>query len=157
MWVTSWWKTSRWRRTAQKCRLTNNEIHSWLFSLQIFICSPSINLTLSTFLTFQNVAFHYHRYHLFMLGCGLTLSGNAVVPSGDGIWQLSEALNTSKGFHLIEGLSPGTVYTVRLQASHRVDVPSIFEEVFKTRKGEKLENLAWRTALEVSLTEYSMW
>lgn len=98
------------------------------------------------------MAFHYHRYHLFLLGCGLTLSGYAVIPSGDGIWQLSEALNTSKGFHLIEGLSPGTVYTVRLQASHRVDVPSIFEEVFKTRKGEKLENLACRTALEVSLT-----
>ncbi|XP_050953130.1 cell adhesion molecule L1-like a isoform X6 [Labeo rohita] len=58
----------------------------------------------------------------------------AIMNHRDGIWQLSEALNTSKGFHLIEGLSPGTVYTVRLQASHRVDVPSIFEEVFKTRK-----------------------
>uniref|UniRef100_A0A672Q8P0 Neural cell adhesion molecule L1-like protein n=1 Tax=Sinocyclocheilus grahami TaxID=75366 RepID=A0A672Q8P0_SINGR len=89
---------------------TDNEIHSLLFLLWIFICSPFINLTLSTFLTFQN---------------------------------LSEALNTSKGFHLVEGLSPGTVYTVRLQASHRVDVPSIFEEVLKTRKGEKSENLEW--------------
>ncbi|KAL1249724.1 hypothetical protein QQF64_020729 [Cirrhinus molitorella] len=58
----------------------------------------------------------------------------AIMNHRDGIWQLSEALNTSKGFHLVEGLSPGTVYTVRLQASHRVDVPSIFEEVFKTRK-----------------------
>ncbi|XP_051736376.1 cell adhesion molecule L1-like a isoform X10 [Ctenopharyngodon idella] len=58
----------------------------------------------------------------------------AIMNHRDGIWQLSEALNTSKGFHLIEGLSPGTVYTVRLQASRRVDVPSIFEEVFKTRK-----------------------
>lgn len=148
MCVTSWWKTSRWCRTAQKSSLTDNEIQSWPFSSRIFICSPSINPTLSTFLTFQSVAFHY----LFMLGCGLTLSGYAVVPSGDGIWQLSEALNASKGFHLVERLSPGTVYTVRLQASHRVDVPSIFEEVFKTRKGEKLENLACRTALEVSLT-----
>uniref|UniRef100_A0A8C1V9T7 Neural cell adhesion molecule L1-like protein n=1 Tax=Cyprinus carpio TaxID=7962 RepID=A0A8C1V9T7_CYPCA len=127
---------------SEACKPTDNEIHSLLFSLWIFICSPFINLTLSTFLTFQSVAFHYHRYHLFLLGCGLTLSGYAVIPSGDGIWQLSEALNTSKGFHLVEGLSPGTVYTVRLQASHRVDVPSIFEEVFKTRKGEKLENLA---------------
>ncbi|ROL40963.1 Neural cell adhesion molecule L1-like protein [Anabarilius grahami] len=58
----------------------------------------------------------------------------AIMNHRDGIWQLSEALNTSKGFHLIEGLSPGTVYTVRLLASRRVDVPSIFEEVFKTRK-----------------------
>ncbi|XP_026106872.1 neuronal cell adhesion molecule-like [Carassius auratus] len=58
----------------------------------------------------------------------------AIMNHSDGIWQLTEALNTSKGFHLVEGLSPGTVYTVRLQASRRVDVPSIFEEVFKTRK-----------------------
>ncbi|XP_077070178.1 cell adhesion molecule L1-like a isoform X2 [Siphateles boraxobius] len=76
----------------------------------------------------------------------------AIMNHRDGIWQLSEALNTSKGFHIVEGLSPGTVYTVRLQASRRVDGPSIFEEVFKTGKGEKLENLACRTALEVSLT-----
>uniref|UniRef100_A0A673J9X6 Neural cell adhesion molecule L1-like protein n=1 Tax=Sinocyclocheilus rhinocerous TaxID=307959 RepID=A0A673J9X6_9TELE len=48
----------------------------------------------------------------------------------------------SKGFHLVEGLSPGTVYTVRLQASHRVDDPSIFEEVFKTRKGENKQLVA---------------
>lgn len=137
MWVTFRWRASQWCQTARKSRLTDNEIHSWLFSLWVFICSPRINFTLSTFLTFQSVAFHFHRYHLFLLGCGLTLSGYAVVPSGDGIWQLSEALNTSKGFHIVEGLSPGTVYTVRLQASHRVDGPSIFEEVFKTRKGEK--------------------
>lgn len=104
-----------------------------------FYLQPYINFTRSTFLTFQSVAFHYHRYPVFLLGCGLTLSGYAVVPSGDGIWQLSEDLNTSKGFHIVEGLSPGTVYTVRLQASRRVDGPSIFEEVFKTRKGEKLE------------------
>ncbi|XP_042568782.1 neural cell adhesion molecule L1-like protein isoform X3 [Cyprinus carpio] len=66
----------------------------------------------------------------------------AIMNHRDGIWQLSEALNTSKGFHLIEGLSPGTVYTVRLQASHRVDVPSIFEEVFKTRKASSKQPMA---------------
>uniref|UniRef100_A0A672N8V4 Neural cell adhesion molecule L1-like protein n=1 Tax=Sinocyclocheilus grahami TaxID=75366 RepID=A0A672N8V4_SINGR len=72
-----------------------------------------------------------------------TPSVNATFPTlGDGIWQLSEALNTSKGFHLIEGLSPGTVYTVRLQASHRVDDPNIFEEVFKTREGENKQLVA---------------
>ncbi|XP_052450225.1 cell adhesion molecule L1-like a isoform X4 [Carassius gibelio] len=58
----------------------------------------------------------------------------AIMNHSAGIWKFSEALNTSKGFHLIDGLSPGTVYTVRLQASERVDDPSIFEEVFKTRK-----------------------
>lgn len=113
---------------------------------KLFYQSYSVNFSnLSVF------ALQYHRYHLFQLGWGLTLSDRAVIPSGDGIWQLTEALNTSKGFHLVEGLSPGTVYTVRLQASRRVDVPSIFEEVFKTRKGEKLENVASRSALDVSL------
>ncbi|XP_067302752.1 cell adhesion molecule L1-like a isoform X3 [Pseudorasbora parva] len=57
----------------------------------------------------------------------------------DGIWQISEALNTSKGFHVVEGLSPGTVYTVRLQTSRRVDGPSIFEEVFKTSKASSTQ------------------
>ncbi|KAA0706861.1 Processed neural cell adhesion molecule [Triplophysa tibetana] len=51
-----------------------------------------------------------------------------------GVWQISEAVNTSKGFHLIEGLSPETVYKVRLLASHRLDDFSYFEEVFKTKK-----------------------
>uniref|UniRef100_A0A671LML2 Neural cell adhesion molecule L1-like protein n=1 Tax=Sinocyclocheilus anshuiensis TaxID=1608454 RepID=A0A671LML2_9TELE len=102
-------------------------------------CGSAISEEGGTISEACNVSLQYHRYHLFQLGCGLTLSGYAVIPSGDGIWQLSEALNTSKCFHLVEGLSPGTVYTVRLQASHRVDDPSIFEEVFKTRKGEKLE------------------
>ncbi|XP_073794707.1 cell adhesion molecule L1-like a isoform X5 [Danio rerio] len=65
----------------------------------------------------------------------------AIMNHRDGIWQLSEALNTSKGFHLVEGLSPGTVYTVRLQASRRVGVPSIFEEVFKTRKASSRQEM----------------
>ncbi|XP_051518827.1 cell adhesion molecule L1-like a isoform X1 [Myxocyprinus asiaticus] len=58
----------------------------------------------------------------------------AIMNHRDGIWQVSEAVNTSKGFHLIEGLSLGTVYTIRLLASSRVHVSSIFEEVFETRK-----------------------
>uniref|UniRef100_A0A8C2JBP3 Neural cell adhesion molecule L1-like protein n=1 Tax=Cyprinus carpio TaxID=7962 RepID=A0A8C2JBP3_CYPCA len=88
-------------------------------------------------------------YKFYLSACTQVGCGSAISEEGGTVSEackcLSEALNTSKGFHLIEGLSPGTVYTVRLQASHRVDVPSIFEEVFKTRKGEKLENLACRT------------
>ncbi|XP_051516489.1 neural cell adhesion molecule L1-like protein isoform X2 [Myxocyprinus asiaticus] len=57
-----------------------------------------------------------------------------VMNDRDGICQVSDAVNTSKGFHLIEGLSPGTMYTVRLLASRRVDASSIFEEVFETKK-----------------------
>ncbi|XP_073669147.1 neuronal cell adhesion molecule-like [Paramisgurnus dabryanus] len=65
----------------------------------------------------------------------------AIMNDRGGVWQISEAVNTSKGFHLIEGLSPGTVYKVRLLASRRVDDFSIFEDVFKTRKGEKLQQV----------------
>uniref|UniRef100_A0A9J7YAY5 Neural cell adhesion molecule L1-like protein n=1 Tax=Cyprinus carpio carpio TaxID=630221 RepID=A0A9J7YAY5_CYPCA len=86
-------------------------------------------------------------YKFYLSACTQVGCGSAISEEGGTVSEackcLSEALNTSKGFHLVEGLSPGTVYTVRLQASHRVDVPSIFEEVFKTRKGEKLENLAY--------------
>ena len=57
---------------------------------------------------------------------------------GKGNWKVSEALNTSKTFHIIEGLEPGTEYTVRLMTNNWVDNSSIFEDVIKTRaKGEK--------------------
>uniref|UniRef100_A0A3B4EPA3 Neural cell adhesion molecule L1-like protein n=1 Tax=Pygocentrus nattereri TaxID=42514 RepID=A0A3B4EPA3_PYGNA len=63
---------------------------------------------------------------------GLTLSGCGP-PVGDGIWRISEAVNTSQSFHVIEGLEPETVYTVRLLASRWPDNSSLFEEVFTTR------------------------
>ncbi|XP_035244740.1 neural cell adhesion molecule L1-like protein isoform X4 [Anguilla anguilla] len=50
-----------------------------------------------------------------------------------GNWKISEAVNTSKSFHIIEGLEPGTVYTVRLMTKNWVDNSSIFEDVIKTR------------------------
>ncbi|KAJ8409229.1 hypothetical protein AAFF_G00234270 [Aldrovandia affinis] len=50
-----------------------------------------------------------------------------------GNWKISEAVNTSKSFHIIEGLEPGTVYTVRLMTKSWVDNSSIFEDVIKTR------------------------
>ncbi|XP_036447182.1 cell adhesion molecule L1-like a isoform X2 [Colossoma macropomum] len=57
----------------------------------------------------------------------------AIMDHSDGIWRISEAVNTSKSFHVIEGLEPETVYTVRLLATHWPDNSSLFEEVFKTR------------------------
>uniref|UniRef100_A0A673J5K0 Neural cell adhesion molecule L1-like protein n=1 Tax=Sinocyclocheilus rhinocerous TaxID=307959 RepID=A0A673J5K0_9TELE len=69
-------------------------------------------------------------------------SSNTDTPSVNLSALLMPLKRLSKGFHLVEGLSPGTVYTVRLQASHRVDDPSIFEEVFKTRKGENKQLVA---------------
>ncbi|XP_023649766.1 neural cell adhesion molecule L1-like protein isoform X3 [Paramormyrops kingsleyae] len=51
----------------------------------------------------------------------------------EGNWKISEAVNTSRNFHIIQGLEPGTVYTVRLLTKNWVDNSSIFEDVIKTR------------------------
>ncbi|KAG8007386.1 Neuronal cell adhesion molecule, partial [Nibea albiflora] len=56
----------------------------------------------------------------------------AYMNNRDGLWKISEALNTSKTFHIIDGLEPGTDYTVRLIPNSWVDNNSIFEEVIST-------------------------
>lgn len=57
---------------------------------------------------------------------------------GEGNWWISEAVNTSQSFHVIDGLQPGAVYTVRLVAKGLLDNASIFEDVIQTRvKGER--------------------
>uniref|UniRef100_A0A4W6CAE4 Cell adhesion molecule L1-like b n=1 Tax=Lates calcarifer TaxID=8187 RepID=A0A4W6CAE4_LATCA len=64
----------------------------------------------------------------------------AYMNNRDGNWWISEAVNTSQSFHIIDGLKPGTVYTVRLMAKRLLDNASIFEEVIQTRvKGERRE------------------
>ncbi|XP_031422810.1 cell adhesion molecule L1-like a isoform X2 [Clupea harengus] len=50
----------------------------------------------------------------------------------EGLWTTSEAVTASKAFHLIDGLAPGSVYTVRLLASRRHDSAVIFEDVIHT-------------------------
>ncbi|CAB1353464.1 unnamed protein product, partial [Coregonus sp. 'balchen'] len=50
-----------------------------------------------------------------------------------GNWKISEAVNSFKTFHVIEGLEPGTVYTMRLMTNNWVDNSSIFEDVIRTR------------------------
>ncbi|XP_062420070.1 neural cell adhesion molecule L1-like protein isoform X1 [Pungitius pungitius] len=57
----------------------------------------------------------------------------AYMNNRDGNWLVSEAVNASRGFHVIDGLRPGTVYTVRLMAKRLVDNASIFEDVIQTR------------------------
>lgn len=58
--------------------------------------------------------------------------------AGDGNWRISEAVNASRGFHVIDGLQPGAVYTVRLVAKGLFDNASIYEDVIQTRvKGER--------------------
>lgn len=59
---------------------------------------------------------------------------------GDGIWHFSGAVNISQTFHIIDGLTPGMVYTLRLMAKKLLDNASIFEEVIETQvKGEVRE------------------
>ncbi|XP_030275353.1 neural cell adhesion molecule L1-like protein isoform X5 [Sparus aurata] len=57
----------------------------------------------------------------------------AYMKKREGLWKISEALNTSKTFHIIDGLEPGTEYTVRLIPNSRVDNSSVFEDVISTR------------------------
>ncbi|XP_041702241.1 neural cell adhesion molecule L1-like protein isoform X3 [Coregonus clupeaformis] len=57
----------------------------------------------------------------------------AYMNNREGNWRISEAVNTSKNFHMIEGLEPGTVYTVRLMAKSWLDNASIFEDIIQTR------------------------
>uniref|UniRef100_A0A4W5KK34 Cell adhesion molecule L1-like b n=1 Tax=Hucho hucho TaxID=62062 RepID=A0A4W5KK34_9TELE len=75
------------------------------------------------------------------VGCGPQRmeEGSTVTEASN--WRISEAVNTSKNAHLIEGLEPGTVYTVRLLAKSRLDNASIFEDVIQTRVKGKREYL----------------
>ncbi|XP_077459520.1 neural cell adhesion molecule L1-like protein isoform X2 [Stigmatopora argus] len=57
----------------------------------------------------------------------------AYMNNRDGNWRISKAVNTSQSFHVIDGLKPGTVYTVRLMAKTLLDNASIFEDVIQTQ------------------------
>ncbi|XP_044067311.1 cell adhesion molecule L1-like a isoform X5 [Siniperca chuatsi] len=57
----------------------------------------------------------------------------AYMNNRDGNWRISEAVNTSQSFHVIVGLKPGAVYTVRLMAKRLLDNASIFEDVIQTQ------------------------
>ncbi|XP_069793065.1 neural cell adhesion molecule L1-like protein isoform X3 [Narcine bancroftii] len=50
-----------------------------------------------------------------------------------GKWKISDAVNVSQNFHILEGLEPGTEYTIRLMAENWSDNNSIFEDVIETR------------------------
>ncbi|XP_023283342.1 neural cell adhesion molecule L1-like protein isoform X3 [Seriola lalandi dorsalis] len=57
----------------------------------------------------------------------------AYMNNRDGNWRISEAVNTSQSFHVIDGLKPGMVYTVRLMTKRLLDNASIFEDVIQTQ------------------------
>uniref|UniRef100_A0A4W3JPS8 Neural cell adhesion molecule L1-like protein n=1 Tax=Callorhinchus milii TaxID=7868 RepID=A0A4W3JPS8_CALMI len=52
---------------------------------------------------------------------------------GKGKWKISEAVNVSKKFHILEGLEPGSEYSIRLMTKNWFDNTSIFEDVIETR------------------------
>uniref|UniRef100_A0A4W6FWT7 protein-tyrosine-phosphatase n=1 Tax=Lates calcarifer TaxID=8187 RepID=A0A4W6FWT7_LATCA len=68
------------------------------------------------------------------VGCGPVVSEECTttLETSEGHWKISEALNTSKTFHIIDGLKPGTEYTVRLIANSWDKNSSIFEDVITT-------------------------
>ncbi|XP_049428990.1 neural cell adhesion molecule L1-like protein isoform X6 [Epinephelus fuscoguttatus] len=68
------------------------------------------------------------------VGCGPIVSEECTttLETSEGLWKISEALNTSKTFHVIDGLDPGTEYTVRLIPNSWLDNSSLFEDVITT-------------------------
>uniref|UniRef100_A0A7N6FCF7 Cell adhesion molecule L1-like b n=1 Tax=Anabas testudineus TaxID=64144 RepID=A0A7N6FCF7_ANATE len=79
-----------------------------------------------------------YRFHISactQAGCGplLAQESNTITPESDDNWQISEAVNTSQSFHIVDGLKPGTMYTVRLIAKRLLDNASIFEDVIQTQ------------------------
>ncbi|TNN87711.1 Neural cell adhesion molecule L1-like protein [Liparis tanakae] len=68
-------------------------------------------------------------------GCGPPMAQESSTdnPARDGSWLVSEAVNASRGFHVIDGLKAGTAYTVRLAAKRLLDNTSIYEGVIQTR------------------------
>uniref|UniRef100_A0A672IU77 Neural cell adhesion molecule L1-like protein n=1 Tax=Salarias fasciatus TaxID=181472 RepID=A0A672IU77_SALFA len=79
-----------------------------------------------------------YRFHLSactQAGCGPAQAeeSRTVTAEGDGNWRISEAINSSQSSYVIDGLEPGTAYTVRLMVKSLLDNASVFEEVIQTR------------------------
>uniref|UniRef100_A0A8C6Q660 Cell adhesion molecule with homology to L1CAM (Close homolog of L1) a n=1 Tax=Nothobranchius furzeri TaxID=105023 RepID=A0A8C6Q660_NOTFU len=78
----------------------------------------------------------FHLSACTQTGCGPPLSFESVLMStlgGGLLGNISLAVNTSQKFHIIDGLKPGTVYTVRLMDKKLLANASIFEDVIQTR------------------------
>uniref|UniRef100_A0A8C1WHB3 Neural cell adhesion molecule L1-like protein n=1 Tax=Cyprinus carpio TaxID=7962 RepID=A0A8C1WHB3_CYPCA len=76
------------------------------------------------------------------VGCGPAVSEERTTVAEASNWKISDALNSSKTFHIIEGLEPGTEYTVRLMTKSWVDNSSIFEDVIRT-SAKGISNQGW--------------
>uniref|UniRef100_A0A8C8D6Y1 Neural cell adhesion molecule L1-like protein n=1 Tax=Oncorhynchus tshawytscha TaxID=74940 RepID=A0A8C8D6Y1_ONCTS len=91
------------------------------------------------------------RYKFYLrpctrVGCGPRVSKESTTTPERGqrsTGNISEAVNSSKTFHVIEGLELGTVYTVRLMTNNWVDNTSIFEYVIRTRAKVRISTQGW--------------
>uniref|UniRef100_A0A8C7F9X8 Neural cell adhesion molecule L1-like protein n=1 Tax=Oncorhynchus kisutch TaxID=8019 RepID=A0A8C7F9X8_ONCKI len=91
------------------------------------------------------------RYKFYLrpctrVGCGPRVSKESTTTpeAHKGVTpNISEAVNSSKTFHVIEGLELGTVYTVRLMTNNWVDNTSIFEYVIRTRAKVRISTQGW--------------
>uniref|UniRef100_A0A3Q1ILW5 Neural cell adhesion molecule L1 n=1 Tax=Anabas testudineus TaxID=64144 RepID=A0A3Q1ILW5_ANATE len=88
-----------------------------------------------------------YRFHISactQAGCGPLLTQTKNTEGwGDTSLGKRKAVNTSQSFHIVDGLKPGTMYTVRLIAKRLLDNASIFEDVIQTQvKGERRERCA---------------
>ncbi|XP_078270606.1 neural cell adhesion molecule L1-like protein isoform X4 [Rhinoraja longicauda] len=77
--------------------------------------------------------FHLGAYTKAGLGSLITEEGTTITEGGKGKWKISDAVNVSHNFHILNGLEPGTEYTIRLMAKNWFDNTSIFEDVIETR------------------------
>uniref|UniRef100_A0A4W3J3B6 Neural cell adhesion molecule L1-like protein n=1 Tax=Callorhinchus milii TaxID=7868 RepID=A0A4W3J3B6_CALMI len=80
------------------------------------------------------------KYKFYLSACTkagpgklITEEGITVMEGGKGKWKISEAVNVSKKFHILEGLEPGSEYSIRLMTKNWFDNTSIFEDVIETR------------------------
>ncbi|XP_065135849.2 neural cell adhesion molecule L1-like protein isoform X3 [Paramisgurnus dabryanus] len=99
--------------------------------------SPVANATLSSIAALNISTSVSHNFANISWIPGIEQSDTeiyvAFMNKREGNWKISDALNSSKTFHVIEGLEPGTEYTVRLMTKSWVDNSSIFEDVIRTR------------------------
>lgn len=69
---------------------------------------------------------------LLQIELQVNISDHSPLWTGGAHWKISEALNASKTFHVIEGLEPETEYIVRFIRNRWVDNSIIFEDVITT-------------------------
>uniref|UniRef100_A0A674N1T1 Neural cell adhesion molecule L1-like protein n=1 Tax=Takifugu rubripes TaxID=31033 RepID=A0A674N1T1_TAKRU len=102
--------------------------------------SREVNITVADTTQWQIQGLEEGSLYRFLLsgctqaGCGPPLVQESVTVAQTREYQpISEAVNTSQSFHVIDGLKPGAVYTIRLMAKGLLDNASIFEDIIQTQ------------------------